>query len=104
MIVLKDGKPFEGEVNLSADRVSEVVALGLWDDKELADRGLVLCEPFVAPEGMIAVGEPRYVEGKDGWVQEYDVEVAPVRVPPTRAEKFFMVTGFTIEELKEMLK
>ncbi len=105
MIILKDGEPFKGDVNLDLLKVREAVSLGLWDEKELSDRGLVLCEPFAAPEGKVATGEPRYIETKEGqWVEEYDVaDAPPPPLPPTREEKFFQSTGFTIEELKQLL-
>lgn len=106
IILTKDGKPFEGEPNMAIGKVMQAVSSGVWDEKELADRGLFLCTPFEAPVGKQAVGDPRYVQDKTGtWQQEYDVQDAVI-VPqaiPTPAEMFELKTGITIAQLKELL-
>lgn len=103
MIILKDGKPFEGSPNMNPDKIKEAVRLGALDEAELKDRGLDICAEFVDPAGKDRTGEPRYIQSKNGWVEEYDVvDRKPVR-EPTPQEKFEAATGVTIQELKELL-
>ena len=104
VILNKDGTPFKGEPNLDLGRIIEIVEAGIWTDKELADRGLVTAISFVEPPGQSKVGEPRYVETKSGWVEEYDtVSDPPLGSPPTPEEKLFNTTGLTVDDLRKML-
>ena len=105
IILTKDGKPFAGEHNLSPSKIAIAIERGAWTAKELADRGLVACAPFVVPAGKQIIGAPRYVQLKDGsWVQQFDTQDLP---PPQKEEspaaRFEERTGITIEELKGLL-
>lgn len=105
IILTTDGKPFLGDDNLAVAQVSLAVETGCWDKKELADRGLVLAEPFVIPAGKIIIGEAFYTQQSDKtWAQQYDVVDAPIKILPTPQEQFESVTGITIDQLKELLK
>lgn len=105
MIILKDGKPFLGEPNMALYKVEEAVRLGTWTEKELADRGLQLCESFVVPEGKDPVGEPRYVEVDGTWIEERDVVDRPPPDPPlTPEERLLHYAHLTVDELKTLVK
>lgn len=104
IILTKDGKPFAGEANMEIGKVMLAVSSGAWNEKELDDRGLVLCAPFDVPAGKQPIGEPNYVQDKTGaWQQIFDVQdIVPAKIP-TLAEMFELKTGVTIEQLKELL-
>lgn len=93
---------FPGSPQLDAARVASLVEAGIWDDGDLAVHGLVAAEPFVAPEGKVAVGAERFEDG--GTRQVFDVEDAPEPGPVRRLlPKWLVVARLTDPQLEAAL-
>jgi hypothetical protein len=96
--------PYEAEALLSADRVAQLLAEGVWGEDDLAPFGLKVAAPFAAPEGKRAIGEARYEEQGDGSVAEiFDVEDIPPPPPPPTVEERLAASGLTLDEIAAAL-
>ena len=90
---------FPGSPQLDAARVARLVEDGIWDDGDLAAHGLAAADPFVAPEGKVAVGAERFED--DGTLQVFDVEDAPEPEPVRRMlPKWLVVARLTDMQLE----
>lgn len=104
MVILKDGKPFLGDDNLNLGKLEYIARLGIWSEKEWADRGLELAEPFDCPAGYDVRGEPWYEKGKDGiWREFYETVTEQPTKELTPREILELKTGLTVDQIKEVL-
>lgn len=67
---------FPGTPQLDAYKIARLVEDGTWDGNDLWRHHLRAAEPFVVPEGKVAVGEERFED--EGRQQVFDIEDAPV--------------------------
>lgn len=76
-----------------------------WSANELAEHGLYEARSYEPSAGMVPIGDPQYLMRSDNYVYEvYEEQPAPPPPPPkTPAQTLEIVTGLTIEQIKEAL-
>lgn len=91
---------FSGTPQLDAYKVARLVEDGAWNGYDLRRHGLRAADPFVVPEGRVAVGEERFAN--EGRQQVFDTQDAPP--PPRRmVPKWLVVARLTDAQLEQAL-
>lgn len=92
---------FAGTAHISAAKVSELVDAGVWTSSDLDQHGLVVAEPFVAPEGeMVLMRGAENFEERDGEVWQIR-ETMPV--PRRMVRKSTIIARLTDQQLEDAM-
>ena len=89
---------FPGTPQLDAYKVARLLEDGTWNGHDLRRHNLRAADPFVVPDGKVAVGPERFED--EGRQQVFDVEDAPEPEPVRRmVPKWLIVARLTDEQL-----